>query len=154
LSHALLRARGAQRECHKANKCDKMAYKTSIIQYFFLFCPLNLRNTLRDKERYLICANHENKFSVKPCGRYTIKMFSSRLALLLLVVKAIDVHNSFLLVWSHGKKNCLNVLLTVLKYRFFFVIKKNRLISPKTFLNLTKISYTFRLNCVSCFRTF
>jgi hypothetical protein len=24
-------------ECYKANKCDKMAYKTSIIQYFFYF---------------------------------------------------------------------------------------------------------------------
>jgi hypothetical protein len=26
-------------ECYKANKCDKMAYKTSIIQYFFYFAP-------------------------------------------------------------------------------------------------------------------
>jgi hypothetical protein len=26
-------------ECYKANKCDKMAYKTSVIQFFFLFCP-------------------------------------------------------------------------------------------------------------------
>jgi hypothetical protein len=24
-------------ECYKANKCDKMVYKTSIIQYFFDF---------------------------------------------------------------------------------------------------------------------
>jgi hypothetical protein len=24
-------------ECYKANKCDKMVYKTSIIQYFFYF---------------------------------------------------------------------------------------------------------------------
>jgi hypothetical protein len=30
-------------ECYKPNKCDKMAYKTSIIRYFFLFCPLNLK---------------------------------------------------------------------------------------------------------------
>jgi hypothetical protein len=26
-------------ECYKANKCDKMAYKTSIIQYLFYFAP-------------------------------------------------------------------------------------------------------------------
>jgi hypothetical protein len=26
-------------ECYKANKCDKMTYKTSIIQYFFYFAP-------------------------------------------------------------------------------------------------------------------
>jgi hypothetical protein len=26
-------------ECFEANKCDKMAYKTSIIQYFFYFAP-------------------------------------------------------------------------------------------------------------------
>jgi hypothetical protein len=26
-------------ECYKANKCDKMDYKTSIIQYFFYFAP-------------------------------------------------------------------------------------------------------------------
>jgi hypothetical protein len=26
-------------ECYKANKFDKMAYKTSIIQYFFYFAP-------------------------------------------------------------------------------------------------------------------
>jgi hypothetical protein len=26
-------------ECYKANKCDKMAYKTSMIQYFFYFAP-------------------------------------------------------------------------------------------------------------------
>jgi hypothetical protein len=26
-------------ECYKVNKCDKIAYKTSVIQYFFLFCP-------------------------------------------------------------------------------------------------------------------
>jgi hypothetical protein len=26
-------------ECYKANKCNKMAYKTSIIQYFFYFAP-------------------------------------------------------------------------------------------------------------------
>jgi hypothetical protein len=27
-------------ECYKANKCDKMAYKTSVIQYFFYFAPI------------------------------------------------------------------------------------------------------------------
>jgi hypothetical protein len=27
-------------ECYKANKCDKMAYKTSIIQFFFNFVPI------------------------------------------------------------------------------------------------------------------
>jgi hypothetical protein len=26
-------------ECYKENKCDKMAYKTSIIQYSFYFAP-------------------------------------------------------------------------------------------------------------------
>jgi hypothetical protein len=26
-------------ECYKSNKCDKMAFKTSIIQYFFYFAP-------------------------------------------------------------------------------------------------------------------
>jgi hypothetical protein len=27
-------------ECYKANKCEKMAYKTSVIQYFFYFVPI------------------------------------------------------------------------------------------------------------------
>jgi hypothetical protein len=27
-------------ECYKANKCDKMSYKTSVIQYFFYFAPI------------------------------------------------------------------------------------------------------------------
>jgi hypothetical protein len=27
-------------ECYKANKCDKMAYKTSVIQYFFYFASI------------------------------------------------------------------------------------------------------------------
>jgi hypothetical protein len=27
-------------EYYKANKCDKMAYKTSVIQYFFYFSPI------------------------------------------------------------------------------------------------------------------
>jgi hypothetical protein len=27
-------------ECCKANKCDKMAYKTNVIQYFFYFAPI------------------------------------------------------------------------------------------------------------------
>jgi hypothetical protein len=27
-------------ECEKANKYDKMAYKTSVIQYFFYFAPI------------------------------------------------------------------------------------------------------------------
>jgi hypothetical protein len=32
-------------ERYKANKCDKMAYKTSrYITIFFLFCSLNLKN--------------------------------------------------------------------------------------------------------------
>jgi hypothetical protein len=26
-------------KCYKENKCDKIAYKTSIIQYFFYFAP-------------------------------------------------------------------------------------------------------------------
>jgi hypothetical protein len=26
-------------ECYKPNKCDKMVYKTSIMQYFFYFAP-------------------------------------------------------------------------------------------------------------------
>jgi hypothetical protein len=27
-------------ECYKASKCDKMAYKTSVIQHFFYFAPI------------------------------------------------------------------------------------------------------------------
>jgi hypothetical protein len=27
-------------ECYKANKCDKMAYETRVIQYFFYFAPI------------------------------------------------------------------------------------------------------------------
>jgi hypothetical protein len=34
-------------ECYKANKCDKMAYKTSIIQLFFLFYPLSSKHNAR-----------------------------------------------------------------------------------------------------------
>jgi hypothetical protein len=40
LSHEFLEHNERNEECYKANKCDKMAYKTSVIQYFFYFAPI------------------------------------------------------------------------------------------------------------------
>jgi hypothetical protein len=34
------RTTSAARSIYKANNCDKMAYKTSVIQYFFYFAPI------------------------------------------------------------------------------------------------------------------
>jgi hypothetical protein len=41
---------GRSEECYKANKCDKMSYETSVIQYYFYFAPiLNLKLKKRPK---------------------------------------------------------------------------------------------------------
>jgi hypothetical protein len=101
------RMRSLERGGYKANKCDKMAYKTSVIQYFFLSCPyFKLKKSSKHDAREIIFVKYKGLVTL--VTRRTIASFEFKLS------------KEFLF------ETHLSVIMTVLKVQnrnFYFFLK-------------------------------